>query len=317
MSTQQKIDDTASLRIGWTAAERKKNPKLTVKREDTRKTIADLAALALKLNREFYEFVESMFPQLGPITKGVEVATLDVNWSECKCCEVVSKVAEFTPTQADRISELFRSNYPRQWGQLNSYANDWVNGLMNGNTPNQGAPFSAGYWEMLQQGAGYGYEQALQSWPNSSVPLPFVVNAGEDFIKSIYVDGYNLVTSQITQNALPSAMNSINTALSQGRNYTEITDDLKAQFGATNAHWLRLVRTEMAIAANAGTMAQARELNEPATVIKWSTSAGSVCPICAPRNGVLYDLDAAELNGIPHPNCKCVRVITFRKRKSE
>lgn len=315
MRTQSQIDGASALRIGWTASERKKDPQLTVNREDTRAIISSLLVTCLQENQSFYSFLETLFPQLGAVTKEIKPILHNpfVDHSG-DCCKYVEKMAAFTPSQANSIEQLFRQNYPQQWAQLNSYATSWLERLMSNNLPGQGAPFSKSYWEMLQQGASYAYQQALKTWPNSVSPVPYIVDPGDDFIKKIYADGYGLVNSQITLNVLPEAMDSINSQLGQGKSWQEVRDELRKQFGETSYHWERLVRTEMANAANEGTMAQARELNEPSTVIKWSTSAGSVCPICGPRNGVLYDLDAPELQGLPHPNCMCVRIVTFRKQ---
>ena len=312
---QSKIDAAAALRVGFTASERSKNPNYTVKREDVRRTISQLAVTCLQANEDFYKFLETLFPALGSTTKEAPIPEAVREVDHCCGVHLVTKMSISTPGQAQNIQQTFAQNYPAQWAQLNSYATSWLDRLMSGNLPNQGAPFNAAYWAMIQMGASWGYQTMLPKWPNELPPMPFVVSAGEDFIKKIYTDGYGLVSSQITQNVLPQAMNSINTALSQGKNYNEITAELKKQYGETSYHWLRLVRSEMAMAANAGTMAQARELNEPTTVIKWSTSGGSACPICAPRNGKLYALNAPELQQlIPHPNCRCVRIITFKKQ---
>ena len=306
--TQSEIDAASKSKVGTTPAERGKS----------RKIMADLLAFADQANTDFYKFVFRIFPQLGEFT-GKSV----LKDHECgdECAHVVHKVEAFNTRQSQGINDLFRRNYPSQWAQMNQYAYDWQQSLMNGNLPNRGAPFSQGYWDMLQQGANFGYQSAIANAPKGLFelpPMPFVVNSGEDFIKKIYADGYGLVTSQITQTALPLAQQSINQALSEGKTWDEITQELNAQHGATAAHWARLVRSEMAMSANAGTMAQAKALNEPSTVIKWSTSVNSVCDVCGPRNGVLYELDAPEVTSLlPHPNCMCARVVTFRKRAKE
>jgi len=303
---QSRIDAATKSKIGINDKERGKS----------RKIMANLMHTCLDEHAAFYEFFKRLFPKIGDFsTKSIEHSESN---RDHDCADHVFKAVEYTGQQASKITNFFKANYPKEWAQINQYQHDWLDRLMKNNLPGRGAPFSAAYWDMIQQGATFGYQTVLadKSRPNPTLPpMPFVVDAGEGFVKTIYADGYGLVNSQITLGVITPAMNSINSLLLEGKSWTEITADLHSQFGAKEYHWERLVRTEMAMSANAGTMAQAKELNEPSTVIKWSTTAGSVCPICAPRNGNLYELDAPEVtNLLPHPNCMCARVITFRKR---
>jgi len=253
MVSQERIDANSKSRIGTTNAERGKS----------RKIMAELLVTCLSKHEDFYKWLPSIFPQLGAIsTKSIDEGVVDRGHN---CDHEAHKATDFTPHQASSIQNLFRQNYPKQYGQLTSYAHDWLQSLMTNNLPNQGAPFTKSYWDMLQQGASFGYQSALsdKARPNPTIPpMPFVVNAGEDFIKKIYADGYGLVSSQITQGVITSAMDSINQGLTDGKSWTEISDDLHNQFQGKQYHWERLVRSEMAMAANAGTMAQARALNE-------------------------------------------------------
>lgn len=315
MIDQSRIDAATKSKVGIDSAARGKS----------RKIMAQIMVDCLHLHEEFYKWLPSIFPQLGDLT--IERATKSDKYHphghECtdECTHsAASKAVDFTQQEANGINNFFRSHYPKEWAQMNQYSHDWLDRLMKNNLPGQGAPFSKAYWEMLQQGSTFGYQSALadKNRPNPALPpMPFVVNAGEDFIKKIYADGYGLVSSQITLGVIVPAMDAINSGLQSGKSWTEITDDLHSQFQGKQYHWGRLVRTEMAMAANAGTMAQARELKEPSAVIKWSTSmGGKACPICLGRNGLLYSLDSEIANGSAHPQCMCVRVITFLKRNS-
>lgn len=306
---QERIDAATKSKIGTTNAERGKS----------RKIMATIMVTCLEEHAACYEFFKSLFPKIGDFS----TKSVGNHSHECTehCDHVSHKAVDLTGQQASKIREYFRQNFPDQYQKLVQYEHDWLNRLMKNNLPGMGAPFSKAYWDMIQQGATFGYQSALadKARPNATLPpIPFVVNTGEDFIKKIYADGYGLVSSQITKGVIAPAMDLVNQSLQNGKSWTDITDELSQQFGGKEYHWERLVRSEMALAANAGTMAQAAALNEPSAVIKWSTTSGSECPICAPRNGRLYELDAPEVTSfLPHPNCMCARVITFRKRAKE
>ena len=68
----------------------------------------------------------------------------------------------------------------------------------------------------------------------------------------------------------------------------------------------------MAMAANAGTMAQAKELNEPTTVIKWSTSGGLLAKSVRREMANCTRLDAPQLQQLIHPIAAVYGSFTFK-----
>jgi hypothetical protein len=309
MRTQEQIDAATASRVGHTMAEKGKS----------RRIMAELLVFTLNQTEQFFAELPKIFPKLGEIkTKG-----LDFNHHEhgegCDCA-IVHKAVTYTSRQAAQIQDLFRQNFPRQWPLLNTAANDYVHSLMSGNLPTRDAPMSKAYWDMLTQGSKFAFDTvtADKSKPKGMPVIPYVVNPGDEFVKKIYVDGYTLIRSQSSLNVLPQIMETMNNALAGGLSWEQASLQISIQANIAEYEAERIVRSEMAMAANAGTVAGAKALNEPSAVIKWSTSmSGGACPICLGRNGNLYELDSPEATEIAHPNCMCVKVVTFRKRVRE
>jgi len=99
-------------------------------------------------------------------------------------------------------------------------------------------------------------------------------------------------------------------AMINGQNPLEaarLINDRIEKIGITRAR--TLARTEMVRAHHQANIQEYRNagLEEVEIVAEWLTAGdGRVCPLCAPLNGKIYTLDAAE-NMIPrHPNCRCV-----------
>jgi hypothetical protein len=307
--SQEQIDAATASRVGHTMAEKGKS----------RRIMADLLVFALKQTADFFAELPKIFPKLGEI----KTKSLDFNHHEhgehCDCA-IVRKAVTYTPRQAAQIQDLFRQNFPKQWPVLNTAANDYVHSLMSGNLPTRDAPMSKAYWDMITQGSKFAFDTvtADKSKPKGMPVIPYVVNPGDDFIKKIYVDGYTLIRAQSSLNVLPQIMETMNQTLTGGLSWEQASLQISIQANIAEYEAERIVRSEMAMAANAGTVAGARALNEPSAVIKWSTSmSGNACPICLARNGNLYELDSPEATEIAHPNCMCVKVTTFRKRNRQ
>jgi len=307
--TQEQIDSATASRVGHTMAEKGKS----------RRIMADLLVFTLDKTAKFFEGLPDLFPQLGEIK--VKSLSFDHHEHSEHCdCHTVNKAVTYTGPQASAIQELFRQNYPKVWPILNSRALDYVDSIMSGNTPKTDSPMGKAYWDMIMQGSKFAFDTvtADKNKPKGMPVIPYVIDKGDAFVKKIYVDGYTLVRSQTTLNVLPQIMDTMNKALSGGLSWDQASLQISIQANIAEYEAERIVRSEMAMAANAGTVAGAKALNEPSAVIKWSTSmSGKACDVCLGRNGQLYELDSDEATEIAHPNCMCVKVVTFRKRKRE
>jgi len=285
----------------------------------SRRIMADLLVFTLDKTAKFFEGLPDLFPQLGEIK--VKSLSFDHHEHSEHCdCHTVNKAVTYTGPQASAIQELFRQNFPKVWPILNSRALDYVDSIMSGNTPKTDSPMGKAYWDMITQGSKFAFDTvtADKNKPKGMPIIPYVIDKGDAFVKKIYVDGYTLVRSQTTLNVLPQIMDTMNKALSGGLSWDQASLQISIQANIAEYEAERIVRSEMAMAANAGTVAGAKALNEPSAVIKWSTSmSGKACDICLGRNGQLYELDSPEATEIAHPNCMCVKVVTFRKRVRE
>jgi len=93
-------------------------------------------------------------------------------------------------------------------------------------------------------------------------------------------------------------------AVIRGKGMSDIAEEITEQIGITFSRAKTIARTEVMYAFN--TVAIEEYKQHKIKKVEWLTAGDEkTCPICAPLNGKIFDIDKAP--EIPaHPNCRCV-----------
>lgn len=216
--------------------------------------------------------------------------------------------------------------------KLNKAAKKLINGLMDTPDVDPGkskAIFQDLYFDTVVTAGNDAYRAAFDEWnkqskafkeqnPWNGNPTTFF-DKNTKWVQDMYKNGYDLVTSAVTEKYLPAIKEIMNEAWKDDKvlNINQIASEMQFRFQDGGiAHWKRLVRTETGKAAYNETMQRYKELE--AGYIRWGVSP-SACPICVnfrEYNGGYYEIDRAPRKPQDtHPNCACVQVPVWNLRK--
>jgi len=314
------------------------------------KTNANSAQLLTKSLNSFEEFVHgamALYPD-GALIPYIGKEFVPVAHKDGACCTHVhtSDKATFSPQMISGLERSFR----------NLFGDSIANALLNMSARwalamfgDSGAVSNSGYW------AGAYYTQLSDTFQSSYTemmqpsiwdqlkkraaglgadlvpPMPLVVTDGAPWIKDIFANGFELVTSKITKLHLPTCQQIMLDGFKQNLTAKEIAANMQAQLGGDAYHWTRLVRSEMIDASQRAKIEQAQEM-EGVNIIWVASRMGATCPICIERNGKVFDprkmneagyfatdetvkLDTKrdlKIGRYPHPQCRCSLAYTVR-----
>lgn len=263
------------------------------------------------LNTKFYEGIYAQFEELGKL-KSIEA----IDAPGCGCATTIKRVEDYTPSQTDIIIQRFRRKFgDAKTTKLLDLAEGIRMQMILGNQPGNIGAMGEAYSRTIRSA----YEWAHTKQSGLKVPaslrgsinlpaFPLSINYGGAFEKEVWQNGYELVTSKLTLNLLPEAMETISSGLATGQSWQQISAQLSYRYQGSQYHWTRLVRSEMAQAAHRASIEQYSTV--PQLKAKWSTSKlGETCQICLALDGQIFKMDAVP--ALPHPQCRCVVVPTF------
>lgn len=281
---------------------------------DTQKAMRDCLVRMDELNDSFYRQVFAEFPELPAFAKSIKAIELDDCGHDHDHEE--KQVSDYSNSQTAAIVAKFRRQFgDAKTSRLLDIAENIARQMILDINPSPASAMGDGYSRTIRDA----YQWAHKKQSATKIPaalrntvampaFPLVINYGGEFEREVWARGYDLVTSKLTKNLLPEAMQTISNGLSTGQTWQQIGEQLRFRYGASRYHWVRLVRSEMGQAAHRASLEQYKLV--PKLKGKWSTSSmGETCPICLALDGNIYPLD--KVPGLPHPQCRCVVVPTF------
>ena len=142
----------------------------------------------------------------------------------------------------------------------------------------------------------------------ANIPIRFPVDRNGPSVQQFLNQGLNLITSKITINHKGQALKIITDELGVSSSWGKIASQIYKKVGSGNwKHWVRLSRTESAIAN--GAAFDDRYADAGIKYIKFSI-ASAACPICKPLKGI-YKFGEHPRQPI-HPNCRCHTIGYYR-----
>ena len=221
------------------------------------------------------------------------------------------------------IAEFEKATTPEEVGNLVTLARQYLTGeeldLLDAafqRTSNQlNRVYEQGILEIYTSGTDEAYKilskTAKRQDPNrfGSVPIRFPVDRNSASIQQFLQAGLKLITSRITINHKGKALQIITDGLQESSSWSRIASQIYKKVGTGNwMHWVRLARTESAIANGA---AFDDRYNEAGIKFVKFSIASAACPICKPLKGI-YKFGEHPRQPI-HPNCRCHTIGYYRK----
>lgn len=134
-----------------------------------------------------------------------------------------------------------------------------------------------------------------------NVPIRFPVDKNSASVQQFLQAGLKLITSKLTINHKGQALKIITDGLQSSSSWSSIASNLYKKIGTGNyKHWVRLARTESAIATGA---AFDDRYTDGGIKYVFFSIANTACPICRPLKG-FYKFGEHPRWPI-HPNCRC------------
>ena len=137
-----------------------------------------------------------------------------------------------------------------------------------------------------------------------------IPNINDPYFQALVNQGLSRVKSKIAVNNIGKVKQILMQMLGQGKGTMDVARYLHREIGEGDLwYWLRLVRSEIALAVNAAFRAQGEAMG--LKYEQWRAQS-NCCAICAAFDGQVWEFGAGpEPVASTHPNCYCVRVGYF------
>lgn len=249
--------------------------------------------------------------------------------SKCSCGDFHKRIkSKFTEDEVNTINKEFFKLVGRSSNKkINDITESWISKVISRAKDFTGSIYMSRLFNVIFESSEWAYNKVKsiwdrtasrsQSWASENPltgPSNTVVDINAPWVRKLRIDGFNRISSKITQFFLPLAKKEILTGILSGLSWDQISRSLhrKAGLGAL-WHWQRLVRSEFAEAADKSSIDRFNKMG--VKYVKWNASINR-CVICeghASFNGGYYKMgDAPSIIGDTHPNCTCVKDPVFR-----
>lgn len=227
-------------------------------------------------------------------------------------------------------SLALRQNQPADFMEWRGYTDsqkikafrEWLDNLIdkgvidreNANKENWGRVWWTPY---LAQGYQQGVSHAFQSAQKAGVSVPFwsenifsVANmpVHKDALFIIYEQAFSELKG-ITESMSQQIQRVLADGIRSGLNPYKVADQINSVVDKVGIKRAKLLaRTETVRAHAEGTLNTLEQLgvDEVSAEVEWGTAGDDrVCPICAPMNGVVFDIREAHGKIPAHPLCRC------------
>jgi SPP1 gp7 family putative phage head morphogenesis protein len=197
------------------------------------------------------------------------------------------------------------------------------------------SPMKDGYRDMIYEALKWAYDKGLTTWdvlPDGTkrrlirggltspelIP-PATFKPGDEWIRTLYNDGFQLVRANITKRAIPDLKRIMVRDLTNGVNWKQIARNIYNEVYIGKLWKAEMIaRTELAIAIDKSSRYQYETLAVP---MVHYIAAANPCPICeryATTNGGIYKLDNSPLiTADTHPHCRCLISPVWRTRRNQ
>lgn len=289
------------------------------------------ALAASRLHLAFFDEVVKLLPTDQPELFQMSVSDIETKIfkDECKAIELNGCNCGFH-IETKQFSE-------RDIEQINQDLTDEAGGALNSAIDNAALTWLAkffgmddkvrndtvmksGYWYIILDTFKWTFGNIEKNWKRNARsnvwarqnPFEYVmttdINQNAEWVKEIYGNGFKLASDKITKQFTPQLKKFITAQKRDGKSWTEIARAINKDYKQRDLwHWQRLARTELASATH---RASVNEMNDQGIeYLKWSAAAGR-CPICdAIATGGAFGyykvMDAPDVSGDTHPNCRC------------